>query len=67
MSCFVKNMADEVLTMQAIRAILMPEGLSQLYTGSQDETVRVWDCSTGQARLQLKYILKVLSYFGGFA
>ena len=54
-SCYcVGDTADEVLAMQAIRAILMPEGLSQLYTGSQDETVRVWDCSTGQARLQPK-------------
>lgn len=33
---------------KAIRAIVLPEGLSQLYTGSQDESVRVWDCATGQ-------------------
>jgi WD40 repeat protein len=26
----------------------MPQGASQLYTGSQDESVRVWDCTTGQ-------------------
>ncbi|CAK9229528.1 unnamed protein product [Sphagnum troendelagicum] len=33
---------------KAIRAIEMPQGASQLYTGSQDESVRVWDCTTGQ-------------------
>jgi WD40 repeat protein len=33
---------------KAIRAIEMPQGGSQLYTGSQDESVRVWDCTTGQ-------------------
>ncbi|KAG0592076.1 hypothetical protein KC19_1G222900 [Ceratodon purpureus] len=32
---------------KAIRAIVLPEGHTQLYTGSQDETVRVWDCTTG--------------------
>jgi hypothetical protein len=35
--------------LQAIRAIEMPQGASQLYTGSQDESVRVWDCTTSQA------------------
>lgn len=33
---------------KAIRAIVLPEGHTQLYTGSQDESVRVWDCATGQ-------------------
>jgi F-box/WD-40 domain protein 7 len=33
---------------KAIRAIVLPEGHTQLYTGSQDESVRVWDCGTGQ-------------------
>lgn len=32
---------------KAIRAIVLPEGHTQLYTGSQDESVRVWDCATG--------------------
>lgn len=26
----------------------MPSGSGKLYTGSQDKTVRVWDCNTGQ-------------------
>jgi WD40 repeat protein len=39
--------------LQAIRAIEMPQGASQLYTGSQDESVRVWDCTTGQASQSL--------------
>jgi WD40 repeat protein len=38
-----------IALLQAIRAIEMPQGASQLYTGSQDESVRVWDCTTGQA------------------
>jgi hypothetical protein len=33
---------------KAIRAIVLPEGHTQLYTGSQDGSVRVWDCGTGQ-------------------
>ncbi|CAI5968320.1 unnamed protein product [Closterium sp. NIES-65] len=31
-----------------VRAIALPESSSQLYTGSQDGTIRVWDCTSGQ-------------------
>ncbi|CAM6106913.1 unnamed protein product [Calypogeia fissa] len=33
---------------KAVRAIELPVGSSKLYTGGQDETVRVWDCNTGE-------------------
>eukprot|EP00850_Spirogloea_muscicola_P015164 SM000114S24127 [mRNA] locus=s114:97755:100785:+ [translate_table: standard] len=33
---------------KAVRAIALPAGSSQLYTGGQDESVRVWNCVTGQ-------------------
>nr|PNR57693.1 hypothetical protein PHYPA_004687 [Physcomitrium patens] len=33
---------------KAVRAIVLPEAHAQLYTGSQDESVRVWDCTTGK-------------------
>eukprot|EP00850_Spirogloea_muscicola_P023742 SM000385S14620 [mRNA] locus=s385:43261:46177:+ [translate_table: standard] len=33
---------------KAVRAIALPAGSSQLYTGGQDKSVRVWDCVTGQ-------------------
>ncbi|CAI5518083.1 unnamed protein product [Closterium sp. Naga37s-1] len=33
---------------KVVRAIALPESSSQLYTGSQDGTIRVWDCTTGQ-------------------
>jgi WD40 repeat protein len=37
--------------LQAVRAIALPAGSSELYTGSQDESIRVWDCGTGQVSL----------------
>ncbi|KAL2542024.1 Zinc finger CCCH domain-containing protein 48 [Abeliophyllum distichum] len=33
---------------QVVTGIALPMGLDKLYTGSQDETVRVWDCQSGQ-------------------
>lgn len=33
---------------KAIREITLPANSNQLYTGSQDGTVRVWDCTTAQ-------------------
>ncbi|EYU25047.1 hypothetical protein ABFS82_06G038800 [Erythranthe guttata] len=33
---------------QVITGIAMPPGSDKLYTGSQDETVRLWDCQSGQ-------------------
>uniref|UniRef100_A0A2P2M7Z3 Uncharacterized protein MANES_06G142500 n=1 Tax=Rhizophora mucronata TaxID=61149 RepID=A0A2P2M7Z3_RHIMU len=31
-----------------VSAIALPSGSDKLYTGSKDETVRVWDCQSGQ-------------------
>ncbi|XP_010555647.1 PREDICTED: zinc finger CCCH domain-containing protein 48 [Tarenaya hassleriana] len=31
-----------------VSAIALPLGLDKLYTASQDETLRIWDCSSGQ-------------------
>ncbi|KAJ8771515.1 hypothetical protein K2173_026692 [Erythroxylum novogranatense] len=31
-----------------VSGIALPSGSNMLYTGSQDETVRVWDCQSGQ-------------------
>ena len=31
-----------------ISGIALPSGSDKLYTGSKDETVRVWDCQSGQ-------------------
>ncbi|KAL5718479.1 Zinc finger CCCH domain-containing protein 48 [Ranunculus cassubicifolius] len=33
---------------KVINAIAFPLGSDKLYTGSKDETVRVWDCASGQ-------------------
>ncbi|EPS70603.1 hypothetical protein M569_04157, partial [Genlisea aurea] len=33
---------------QVVTGIALPSGSDKLYTGSQDETVRVWDCQSGQ-------------------
>ncbi|CAA3026675.1 zinc finger CCCH domain-containing protein 48-like [Olea europaea var. sylvestris] len=33
---------------QVVTGIALPMGLDKLYTGSQDESVRVWDCQSGQ-------------------
>lgn len=33
---------------QVVSGIAMPSGSDKLYTGSTDETVRVWDCQSGQ-------------------
>ncbi|KAL3645262.1 Zinc finger CCCH domain-containing protein 48 [Castilleja foliolosa] len=33
---------------QVVTGIALPLGSDKLYTGSQDETVKVWDCQSGQ-------------------
>ncbi|KAL0371647.1 UNVERIFIED_CONTAM: Zinc finger CCCH domain-containing protein 48 [Sesamum calycinum] len=33
---------------QVVTGIALPSGSDKLYSGSQDETVRVWDCQSGQ-------------------
>lgn len=33
---------------QVVSGIALPSGSDKLYTGSKDQTVRVWDCQSGQ-------------------
>lgn len=33
---------------KVITGIALPAGSDKLYSGSKDESVRVWDCQTGQ-------------------
>ncbi|KAK4489461.1 hypothetical protein RD792_005270 [Penstemon davidsonii] len=33
---------------QVVTGITLPSGSDKLYTGSQDETVKLWDCQSGQ-------------------
>lgn len=33
---------------QAVSGIAFPSGSDKLYSGSEDEAVRVWDCQSGQ-------------------
>ncbi|URD98987.1 zinc finger CCCH domain-containing protein [Musa troglodytarum] len=35
--------------LQAVSGIALPSGSDKLYSGSKDESVRVWDCQSGQA------------------
>lgn len=37
-----------LLNEQVVSGIAMPSGSDKLYTGSTDETVRVWDCQSGK-------------------
>ncbi|KAK6117567.1 hypothetical protein DH2020_048695 [Rehmannia glutinosa] len=34
--------------LKVVTGIALPSGSDKLYTGSQDETVRIWDCQSGQ-------------------
>lgn len=45
----------------------MPSGSDKLYTGSTDETVRVWDCQSGQvATISLFFCLFYLRFCFSF-
>jgi WD40 repeat protein len=37
-----------------VSGIALPSGSDKLYTGSKDETLRVWDCASGQCTGVLK-------------
>jgi len=37
-----------LLNEQAVSAIAFPSGSDKLYTGSTDETARIWDCQSGK-------------------
>ena len=37
-----------IIVQQVVSGIALPIGSDKLYTGSKDETVRVWDCQSGQ-------------------
>ncbi|KAH9321721.1 hypothetical protein KI387_016360, partial [Taxus chinensis] len=39
---------------KAVRGIVLPSNSDKLYSGGQDETVRVWDCQTGQCNSVIK-------------
>ncbi|KAJ7975639.1 Zinc finger CCCH domain-containing protein [Quillaja saponaria] len=36
---------------KVVSAIALPSGSDKLYTGGKDETVRIWDCQSGQCAL----------------
>lgn len=46
--------------------IALPSGSDKLYTGSKDETVRVWDCQSGQVGINFLfdcYLLVLIPFF----
>lgn len=38
---------------QAVTGIAFPSGSDKLYTGGKDESVRMWDCQSGQVAISL--------------
>jgi WD40 repeat protein len=42
---------------QVVSGIAMPSGSDKLYTGSTDETVRAWDCQSGQVVTIFHFVL----------
>ncbi|CAN1180630.1 Zinc finger CCCH domain-containing protein 48 [Linum perenne] len=42
-----------------VSGIALPSGSDKLYTGSKDETVRVWDCQSGQFDSQCMGVINV--------
>jgi len=49
-----------LLNEQAVSAIAFPSGSDKLYTGSTDETARIWDCQSGKVVI----ICFVFSFLG---
>lgn len=41
---------------QVVSGIALPSDSNSLYTGSKDETVRVWDCTSGQVVICFFYL-----------
>ncbi|KAE9621003.1 putative transcription factor C3H family [Lupinus albus] len=52
---------------KVVSGIAFPSGSNQLYTGSTDETVRVWDCQSGQVvnRAAEAADIGIIVWFGG--
>jgi WD40 repeat protein len=51
--CWSKGESFALLTQldgheKLVSGIALPSGSDKLYTGSKDETLRVWDCASGQ-------------------
>lgn len=40
---------------QVVTGIALPSGSDKLYSGSKDESVRLWDCQTGQVAGHLAF------------
>ena len=45
---------------QDVSGIALPSGSDKLYTGSKDETVRIWDCQSGQVVIIITVIIIVI-------
>lgn len=52
-----------LLNEQVVSGIAMPSGSDKLYTGSTDETVRVWDCQSGQVATIFCFAVCFICYF----
>ena len=48
---------------QVVSGIALPSGSDKLYTGSTDETVRVWDCQSGQVAFVFNLFFVLLKQF----
>ncbi|VVA98310.1 unnamed protein product [Arabis nemorensis] len=51
--CWSKGDSFSLLTQldgheKLVSGIALPSGSDKIYTGSKDETIRVWDCASGQ-------------------
>lgn len=54
-----------LLNEQAVSAIAFPSGSDKLYTGSTDETARIWDCQSGKVIITsvlLCFVISIVSF-----